>query len=86
MTRDDIIRAGQKVGLLARTESLLARETLLLEMLERFAALVASHELEACAAICDSKVAAEYATGKVDHNEIGWTQACAAAIRARGGA
>ena len=41
-------------------------------------------EREACAQICDDKVNAEYATGKVDHNEMGWTQACAIAIRARG--
>jgi hypothetical protein len=41
-------------------------------------------EREACAKVCDDKVDAEYATGKVDHNEMGWTQACAAAIRARG--
>jgi hypothetical protein len=43
-------------------------------------------EREACAKLCDEKVAAEYATGKVDHNEIGWTQACAIAIRAGGDA
>jgi hypothetical protein len=41
-------------------------------------------EREACARVCDEKVAAEYATGKVDHNEMDWTQACAIAIRARG--
>jgi hypothetical protein len=41
-------------------------------------------EREECARACDSKVYAEYATGKVDHNEIGWTQACSIAIRARG--
>jgi hypothetical protein len=41
-------------------------------------------EREACARVCDAKVDAEYATGKVDHNEIGWTQACAFAIRERG--
>jgi hypothetical protein len=41
-------------------------------------------EREACAQICDAKADAEYATGKVDHNEMGWTQACAEAIRARG--
>jgi hypothetical protein len=52
--------------------------------LERFAALVAAHEREACAKVCDEKVDAEYKTGKVDHNEMGWTQACAIAIRARG--
>ena len=41
-------------------------------------------EREACAKVCDEKVDAEYATGKVDHNEMGWTQACSIAIRARG--
>jgi hypothetical protein len=51
--------------------------------LEKFANLVAATEREACAKVCDEKVDAEYATGKVDHNEMGWTQACAAAIRAR---
>ena len=52
--------------------------------LEAFAALVAAAEREACAKVCDEKVNAEYATGKVDHNEMGWTQACAIEIRARG--
>ena len=41
-------------------------------------------EREACAKVCDAKVNAEYATGKVDHNEMGWTQLCAIAIRDRG--
>lgn len=39
---------------------------------------------EECAKICEEKIDAEYATGKVDHNEMAWTQACAIAIRARG--
>ena len=51
---------------------------------EKFAALVAAAEREACAKVCDEKVDAEYKTGKVDHNEMAWTQACAIAIRARG--
>lgn len=40
-------------------------------------------EREACAAVCCGMIDAEYKTGKVDHNEMAWTQACAAAIRAR---
>jgi hypothetical protein len=59
-----------------------------IKFLERFAKLVAAKatavEREACAKVCDAKVNAEYATGKVDHNEMGWTQSCAIAIRARG--
>jgi len=42
------------------------------------------NEREACATVCDGNVDAEYATGKVDHNEMSWSQACAIAIRARG--
>lgn len=53
-------------------------------VMERFAALVAAKERAECAKVCDQKVGDEYATGKVDHNEMGWTQACAIAIRARG--
>ncbi len=55
---------------------------------ERFAALAyaagAADMKEQCAKVCDEKVAAEYATGKVDHNEMGWTQSCAITIRALG--
>ena len=57
--------------------------------IERFATLAyeagRKDENEECAKVCDDNVADEYATGKVDHNEMGWTQFCAAAIRARRG-
>ncbi len=83
MTQDDIIRMAGESGMTyaPRTGWVVGS----IARLERFAALVAAAEREACAKVCDSKVAAEYATGKVDHNEIGWTQSCAADIRARGG-
>ena len=74
MNRDDIFRMAREAGLNMGT----------IQQYERFAAIVAAAEREDCAKVCDEKVDAEYATGKVDHNEIGWTQACAAAIRARG--
>ena len=78
MTRDDIIR-------MARSDDWAADVSLKWDdFFVRFAALVAAAEREACAQVCDEKVDAEYATGKVDHNEMGWTQACAIAIRARG--
>jgi len=77
MTRDDIIKMAKEAGL----DPDLWNYT---DAFERFAALVAAHEREACAKVCDEKVDAEYATGKVDHNEMAWTQACAIAIRARG--
>ncbi len=78
MTREEIIRMAREAGLAyGSDEKPLGSVT-------RFAALVAAHEREACAKVCDEKVNAEYATGKVDHHEMAWTQACAIAIRARG--
>lgn len=65
--------------LLKFAQALLAENIHLRKELE--AALQA--EREACAKVCDAKVDAEYATGKVDHNEMAWTTACAIAIRAR---
>jgi hypothetical protein len=91
MTKDDLVRMVREAGLAPICEACdepevrYAYESWDFE-LERFAALVAAAEREACAKVCDQKVDAEYATGKVDHNEMGWTQACAIAIRARGAA
>ena len=51
--------------------------------LEKYVKQLINEEREACAKVCDEKVDAEYATGKVDHNEMGWTQYCAMAIRLR---
>jgi len=81
MTRDDITRMAREAF---GAEHELFWMAYADEALERFAALVAAAEREKCAKVCDAKVDAEYATGKVDHNEMGWTQACAIAIRDRG--
>jgi hypothetical protein len=78
MTPDDIIKMAREAGYGEHMSVLHG------PALERFAALVAAREREACAMVCDEKVDAEYKTGKVDHNEMAWTQACAIAIRARG--
>ena len=80
MTRDDIIRMAREQGL-PETEI----EGVFRVNTDDLGRMLAA-EREACAKVCDDKVAAEYATGKVDHNEMGWTQACAIAIRARGDA
>jgi len=64
MTREDIIRMAREADVYCTT-----RQPTLDAMLERFAALVAAAEREACAKVC----------------EDAWTRhACAAAIRARG--
>jgi hypothetical protein len=70
MTRDDIIRMAREAQMpyYYRTG-----EVTNLEQLERFAALVASAEREACAKVCDDLVLDQYSAS-----------GCAAAIRARG--
>ena len=68
MTKDDIIRMAHESGNLFVTQFGVASATP--EWLERFAALVAADEREACAKVCE---------------EPGWNAAnwCAKAIRAR---
>jgi hypothetical protein len=80
MNRDDIRKWAQEAAIMPPDWGATENQW---RSLEAFAKLVAEHEREACAKVCDEKVEAEYATGKVDHNEMGWTQACAIAIRAR---
>ena len=75
MTRDELIRMASDCGLMMRDEPM--------HGVERFAALVAAAEREACAKVCDGWAPSEYATGKVDHEDMGWTQVCAMDIRAR---
>lgn len=84
MNREDIIRMAREAGFEVYETDVWITDGWWLEELERFAGLVRADEREACAELCDEKVDAEYKTGKVDHHEMGWTQACAIAIRARG--
>lgn len=78
MNRDDII---ERMGWMPTAK------TTMPDVVSRIEAIVRAAEQaerEACAKVCDCRVDDEYATGKVDHNEQAWTQALAAAIRARG--
>ena len=70
MTRDDIIRLAREAGFESNSLGMTYTSGWLPDLLERFAALVAEREREACAKVCD-----EY---------IGIGGICAAAIRARG--
>jgi hypothetical protein len=73
MTRDDIIKMARKAGIAKYGLGWTCWEG----QLERFAALVAAHEREACAQVCDVlAVHPEYAS------DI--TKVAAQAIRARG--
>ena len=68
MNKEEIIRMAREAGLAyGSDEKPLGSVT-------RFAALVAAHEREACAKVCDG----------MDHNGVMIAADCAAAIRARG--
>ena len=97
MNREDIIRMAREAGfddyeqdeMLMRFAALVAAaegDRIAGEakhIIKRAEARGAAAEREACAAVCCDMIDAEYKTGKVDHNEMAWTQACANAIRAR---
>ena len=74
MDREEIIRMAREAGFQVYETDVWITDGWWLEELERFAALVASHEREACAKVCDG----------MDHNGVMIAADCAAAIRARG--
>ena len=84
MNNDEIIHMAREAGAEAtHYETWGDVYELDMELLERFAALVAAHEREACAKVCD-----KYATGgdgsRYDMGRLDASTSCAAAIRARG--
>ena len=72
MDREEIIRMAREAGF--DPHDMTDDFTCNLIDIERFAALVAAHEREACAKVCDG----------MDHNGVMIAADCAAAIRARG--
>ena len=72
MNREDIIRMAREAGLFVHKE--------VQPELERFAALVAAAEREACAKQLDEDASYYVSAGTVGHT----IRKCAAAIRARG--
>jgi hypothetical protein len=74
MTRDDIIKLAREAGIDSMPADYNYRSSYYagtLDEIERFAALVAAAEREACAKVCE------------ESNAFDWPE-CAAAIRARG--
>jgi hypothetical protein len=69
---EDIIRMAREAGFRDTTTPVVALGVSW-EQVQRFAALVAAHEREACAKVCDD----------MDHNGVMIAADCAAAIRAR---
>ena len=80
MTRDDIIRLARESGII--------QPEIVFTHLERFAALVAAAEREACAKVCDEHAKRNYnwASENADtyHAQAHWAARIADAIRARG--
>lgn len=88
MNRDDVIRMVHEagMGMPIGTESLLVGH----EWAERFAALVAAHEREECARVCDEVEDQAWAQWKaaykpIDQGRSIGAEECAFAIRERGG-
>lgn len=79
MTREDIIKMAKEAGLLRASNGWTEPHRCGISEFERFAALVAAHEREACAKACEERqeVFEKYYTK-------GLAAMCAAAIRARG--
>ena len=95
MKQDEIIRMAREAGFVF-PETQEDSFTCWWEELERFAALVAAHEREACAKVCDDKSIhcekkAQEAIEAGEHDEVSAIRStawqislCAAAIRERG--
>ena len=75
MTRDDIIRMARSAGLVGLEQGGI------LENFQRFAALVAAAEREACAKVCEDL---DESDTRFRHDYMRGTLDCAEAIRARG--
>ena len=89
MTRDDIIRMAREVDLHERVKDGVGYVVRIpnLEKLQRFAALVAAAEREACAKVCEAEQfeLTQDVAGKngLQHFDAG-CRSCAEMIRARG--
>lgn len=85
MTKEDIIRMAIDAG---ATDCANPDKWDIWEIrdadLERFAALVAAHEREECAKVCDSVAQRMDDEGEGPTGYIGWVDDCASNIRARG--
>lgn len=79
MTQDEIVKMAREAGINVE-QGFLLRFAGVEDDLERFAALVAAAEREACAAVCERIATDNY--GELSGRTI--PEACARAIRARG--
>ena len=89
MNREDIIKLAREAGFDHWWDSGNEQRETLQEHIERFAALVAAAEREACAKVCDETLAQHYMKQTIPERDEALFLAacadCASAIRARGG-
>ena len=80
MTREDVMRMAAEAGVSPINDQQIKFEGPMWLCLDRFAALVAAHEREACAKLCDHEMAEQ------GYGSDGWhiAKALAKTIRARG--
>ncbi len=79
MTPDEIIKLAMRAGvapMMTNKPAMYPSQ----EALETFAALIAAHEREECAKVCDNRITNEAGMQREDYEN----RQCAAAIRARG--
>jgi hypothetical protein len=85
MNREDIIRMAQEAGFESNSLGVTYTSGWLPDLLERFAALVAAAEREACAKVCDERKLPRLPdSSEFDHLYNQAVSHCAKAIRARG--
>ena len=77
MNKEDIIRMAREVGFEADAAGVWITDGYWTSQLERFAALVAAAEREACAKVCEVH-------GSMARHSVWMAEECAALIRARG--
>jgi hypothetical protein len=79
MNQEDIIRMAREAGFYANhADMVFVNGCYINDQMERFAAIVAAAEREACAQVCN------YIANKPSNVVLGVAMDCAAAIRARG--
>jgi hypothetical protein len=83
MTRDDIIKLAREAGY-KHPDAVGACEDFAYFDLERFAALVAAHECEACARVCENMTLEWEDQPAIAQAELATMMDCALAIRGRG--
>jgi hypothetical protein len=82
MTRDDIIKLAREAGGYATNFN--GRWMFYMADVERFAALVAAHECEACARVCENMTLEWEDQPAIAQAELATMMDCALAIRSRG--